>query len=78
VRLDPDGTPDSSKLTGLDILVPIDQVFDWMADRLADGPTGLVARGQLFRLGVDTALALCNDSLTCLYVDDSMRRHCVK
>jgi hypothetical protein len=27
----------------LDVFGPSDQVFDWMADRLADGPTGLVA-----------------------------------
>jgi hypothetical protein len=61
------------------ILELSDKVFDWMADRLADGPTGLVARrGRLFRLGVVTALALCNDSLTLKYVDVSMRRHRVK
>jgi hypothetical protein len=34
--------------------------------------------GLLFRLGVDTALALCNHSLTLVYVDVSMRRHRVK
>jgi hypothetical protein len=27
----------------LDDFGPSDQVFDWMADRLADGPTGLAA-----------------------------------
>jgi hypothetical protein len=49
------------------------------ADRLADGATGLAAyRGRLFRLGVDTALAPCNRSLTIVYVDVSMRSHCVK
>jgi hypothetical protein len=63
----------------LDDFGPSDQVLDWMGDRQADGPTGLVARGgRLFRLGVDTALALCNHSLKFLYVDVSMRRHRVK
>jgi hypothetical protein len=33
---------------------------------------------RLFRLGVDTALALCNHSLTFVYIDISMRRHRVK
>jgi hypothetical protein len=58
--------------------IPSDQVFDWMADQLSDGPTGRVAWGRLFRLGVDTALALCNHSLTFVYVDVSMRRYRVK
>jgi hypothetical protein len=34
--------------------------------------------GRLFRLGVDTALAPCNHSLTIIYVDVSMRSHRVK
>jgi hypothetical protein len=34
--------------------------------------------GRLFRLSVDTVLALCNHSLTFVYVDVSMRRHRVK
>jgi hypothetical protein len=34
--------------------------------------------GRLFRLGVNTALAPCNHSLTFVYVDVSMRSHRVK
>jgi hypothetical protein len=34
--------------------------------------------GRLFRLGVDTALASCNHSLTIVYVDVPMRSHRVK
>jgi hypothetical protein len=34
--------------------------------------------GRPFRLGVDTALALCIHSLTFVYVDVSMRSHRVK
>jgi hypothetical protein len=40
VRPDSDETPDDRKLTDFG---PSDQVFDLMADRLADGPTGLAA-----------------------------------
>jgi hypothetical protein len=43
VRPDPDETPDDRKLTGFDDFGPSDQVIDLMADRLADGPTGLSA-----------------------------------
>jgi hypothetical protein len=69
----------TAKLLVLDDFGPNDQVFDWMADGLAEGPTGLVAwRSLLFRLGVDTVLALFNHSLTFVYVDVSMRRHRVK
>jgi hypothetical protein len=46
VRPDHGGTPDDRKLTGLDDFGPSDQVFDWMADRLADGPTRLVVWGS--------------------------------
>jgi hypothetical protein len=40
MRLNPGGASDDRKLTG-----PSDQVFDWMADRLAEGPTGIVSWG---------------------------------
>jgi hypothetical protein len=43
MRPDHGGTPDDSKLTGFYDFGPSDQVFDWMADRLAEGPAGLVA-----------------------------------
>jgi hypothetical protein len=79
VRTDHGETSDDSKLTGLDDFGPSDQVFDWMAGRLTEDPTGRVAwGGRLFRLGVDTALELCNNSLTFIYVDVSMRIHRVK
>jgi hypothetical protein len=43
VRTDPIGTSDDSKLTGFGRFGPSDKVFDWMPDRLAEGPTCLVA-----------------------------------
>jgi hypothetical protein len=44
VRPDPDETPDDRKLTGFRVIFgSSDQVFDLMADRLADGPKGLAA-----------------------------------
>jgi hypothetical protein len=63
----------------LDDFGPSEQVIDLMADRLADGPKDLATYwGRPFRLYVETALALCNHSLTFVYVDVSMRRHRVK
>jgi hypothetical protein len=55
-----------------------DQVFGWMGDRLAEGPRLCSMGGRLFRLGVDTALALCNHSLTFVYADVSIRRYRVR
>jgi hypothetical protein len=44
--LDPSGgESDDSKLTGFICFGPSDKVSDWIADRLAEGPTGLVAWG---------------------------------
>jgi hypothetical protein len=44
VRPDLDETPDDRKLTGFGgDFGPSDQAIDLMADRLADGPTGLAA-----------------------------------
>jgi hypothetical protein len=45
VRLDPDGTSDDSKLTGCGCFSPSGKVSDWIADRLAQGPTGIGAWG---------------------------------
>jgi hypothetical protein len=54
VRPDHGGTPDDRKLTGLDDFGPSDQVFDWMADRLADGPTRLVVWGVYYSASVSS------------------------
>jgi hypothetical protein len=43
VRPDPGGASDDSKLTGLGYFGRSDKASDWIADRLAEGPTGLVA-----------------------------------
>jgi hypothetical protein len=43
VRLDPGGAPDESKLTSFGCFGPSDKVCDCIADRLAEGPTGIVA-----------------------------------
>jgi hypothetical protein len=45
VRPDPGGAFDDSKLTGFGSFSPSDKVSDWIADRLADDPTGIGTRG---------------------------------
>jgi hypothetical protein len=45
VTPDPGGASDDSKLTGFGCFSPSDKVSDWIADRLAEGPTGIDARG---------------------------------
>jgi hypothetical protein len=55
VRPDPDETPDDRKTDWfLDDFGLSDQVFDLIADRPADGPTGLVARGIDYSASVST------------------------
>jgi hypothetical protein len=78
VRPDPGGTSDDSKLTGFECFSPSDNVSDWIAGWLADGPTGIGLGERLLRLGVVTALALCNHFLTLINGYVSMRRHPVK
>jgi hypothetical protein len=46
VRPDPGGAFDDSKLISFDCFSPSDIVSDWMADRLAEGPTGIGAWGS--------------------------------
>jgi hypothetical protein len=53
VRPDPDETPDDRKLI-LDDFGSNDQVIDLMADRLADGATGLAAKGVDHSASVST------------------------
>jgi hypothetical protein len=43
MRLDPGGATDDCKLTRFGCFSPSDKVSDWIADRLAEGPTGIVA-----------------------------------
>jgi hypothetical protein len=45
MRLDTGGVSDDSKMTGFGCFSPIDKASDWIADRLAEGPTGVVAWG---------------------------------
>jgi hypothetical protein len=45
VRPDPDGAPDDSELTDFGCFSPSDKASDWIADQLAEGPTGRVAWG---------------------------------
>jgi hypothetical protein len=42
---DPGGASDDRKLNGFGCSSPSDKVSDWIADRLAEGPTGIVAWG---------------------------------
>jgi hypothetical protein len=46
VRLDSGGAYDDSKLTCVGCFGPSDKVFDWIADRLAEGLTGIDAWGS--------------------------------
>jgi hypothetical protein len=48
MRLDPGGASDDRKLTGFGWLGPSDKVFDWIADRLAEGPTDIVEWGVYY------------------------------
>jgi hypothetical protein len=41
--LDPGGTSDDRRLIGFGCFGPNDKVSDWIANRLAEGPTGIVA-----------------------------------
>jgi hypothetical protein len=45
VRLDPGGAFDDSKLTAFGCSSPSDKASDWIADRLAEGPTGIGSWG---------------------------------
>jgi hypothetical protein len=45
MRLNPGGAPDDRKLTGFGCFSPSSKVSDWIADRLAEGSTGIGAWG---------------------------------
>jgi hypothetical protein len=45
MRIDPGGVSDDRKLTGFGCSGPSDKVSDWIASRLAEGPTGIFAWG---------------------------------
>jgi hypothetical protein len=45
IRPDPGGASDDSKLTGFGCFNSSDKVSDWIASRLAEGPTGVGAWG---------------------------------
>jgi hypothetical protein len=46
MRLDPGGASDDSELTGFGCFSPSDKAPDWIiGNRLAEGPTGIVAWG---------------------------------
>jgi hypothetical protein len=46
MRLHPSGASDDRKLTGFGCFGPSDKVSDWIASRLAEGPTGIGAWGS--------------------------------
>jgi hypothetical protein len=46
MRLDPGGPFNDRKLTGLGCFGPGDKGSVWIADRLAEGPTGIAACGS--------------------------------
>jgi hypothetical protein len=45
MRLDPGGASDDHKVTGFGCFGPSDKVSDWIAERLAEGRTGIAAWG---------------------------------
>jgi hypothetical protein len=45
MRPDPGGASDERKLAGFGCFGPSNKVSDWIASRLAEGPTGIVAWG---------------------------------
>jgi hypothetical protein len=46
MRHDPGEASDDCKLTGIGCFGSSDKVSDWIASRLAEGPTGIVAWGS--------------------------------
>jgi hypothetical protein len=45
MRLDPDRASDDPKMIGFGCFGPSDKACDWIADRLAEGATGIAAVG---------------------------------
>jgi hypothetical protein len=62
MRLDPDEAFDDSKLTGLGCFSPSDKAYDWIADRLAEGPTGIA------KWGVDYSAVVSSPRWNCLII----------
>jgi hypothetical protein len=59
VRPDPGGSSDDSKLTGFGCCSPSVKVSDWIADRLAEDPTGIEAWGVYYSILVSLLLMHC-------------------
>jgi hypothetical protein len=68
VRPDPGEAFDDSKLTGFGWFSPSDKVSDWIADRLAEGPTGIGACGVDYSA---CSAARTNVVFTNSYVDNN-------
>jgi hypothetical protein len=78
MKINPGGASDDHKLTGSGCFGPSGKVSVWIAERLAEGPTGIVAWGVDYSAVVSSPRwALCNHSLSLIYVDVSMQRHLV-
>jgi hypothetical protein len=58
MRPDSGAASDDSKLTGLGCFSPSDKASDWKADRLAEGPTGIVAWRVDYSAVIFTVLAI--------------------
>jgi hypothetical protein len=78
MRPDPGGSSDDRKLSGFGSFGPSDKYLIGSPIGWRKALQALSHGGRQFRLGVVTALALCNHSLTLKYVDGSMLRHRVK
>jgi hypothetical protein len=59
MRVDPGGAFDDSKLTGFGCFSPSYKAFDWLADRLAEGPTCIVAWEADYSASVSTSRWHC-------------------
>jgi hypothetical protein len=81
VRPDPGGEFDESALTGFRCFKVLARVTKYLIGQLIGWQRYYRhwrMGGRLFRHDVVAALALCNHSLTLIYVDVSMRRRRVK
>jgi hypothetical protein len=67
MELDPGGASDDRKLIGFGCFGPSDNVSDWIANRLAEGRTGIVGWGVFCRPDQFSRNRYVDDNI-CLFV----------